>query len=1186
MTDKNNKKEQKQILKETLQNEVRPYLLAMKKIANDGNDILRAIQAKNEASKLIIKFDNKELPYLQGEQGEKGEKGDRGEQGIQGERGAKGIAGSTGKQGLRGLIGETGPQGERGLTGLRGEKGEKGERGIAGRNGSVIEATEVRDKLESLKGRARLKISAINGLQEELDALKLTKRPSGGDGGIGGSGGGGSPSTGGISAVNSSDTGISVETSNGVVTISSGNISAFTNNAGYLTSSSIPTYAWSRSGNANTTAGTDFIGTTDNNDFVTKTNGIERIRTNTNGLTGFGTVSPTATGHFAAISESIAAPTSATLSYQGGASGYTIGFYSQYYYTIYASKLVGATRIYSNAYNTSTGDAVEANFAPTSFDGAISYTGSGISNMGQSLTYDIYAIYSTDSSPTVIGTKTVTFDGVSGDGVVDLSWVAPVYGNPTEYWIVQGGNYVVVSAGDTSYQDLTGSFGTGFMGVSSFYFSIYIQTSPVTGADQYGYENTTNFTYQDGLGDTATDANSWSSGSPASSPTTADYSTLYSEGDSYFTTLGASKLLSFYGVAGAVQQSGNLITALSNYGLVTGGLIDTSNIASRGTLSGTSNQVVLSGSGANALAFSSNITLSLPQNIHTTATPQFQRMGLGVAANSTQSFSITIGTNTHKGVVIKGAASQSGNLLELQNSSSTLLSVFTSDGRLGIGGAPDAGILLHEKTSGNAETILESTGGTTPYAGYSLKSTTGKWGMFVGGASHPSIDGDFGIYDWDAGVYRMVIKDDGKIGIGNTAPTYNLTLGNANTMTSSGGFGGASASIQQLISGTGSGSYTQLAIQGPTNGGAAIEIYDGSGVAVMDFGMNTAASEAGFINRMTSGLMSFYTHNGTSLARRFYINATGDIGIAGDAFSTPKLRVMNSGLVGIGNTAPGALLDVNGCARYAGTSTVPTASGVGDGLELWYYNGGGGPYGVVLAYNRDTSTYKPIRIAGSEIGFEEGATRIMTVDDGKVNFNVRANFASVAGTTAEGDIWSDSTQKALQTYVNGIEQTLNGTIYTQTADKTVANTVVDTSIIGTGVGTVTLPANFLVAGKSIDFKVMGYHSSTGNPTITVKIKLGSTVVATGTATSGNGTTNGFTILASVTCRTTGATGTVASAGMYQELHNGGAYEGLVQTGTTTIDTTVTQVFDVTVTWGTASASNTITSQESIITIAN
>lgn len=50
---------------------------------------------------------------------------------------------------------------------------------------------------------------------------------------------------------------------------------------------------WSLSGNTNTTAGTDFIGTTDNQDFVTKTNDTEVMRITATGNIGIGTNSPT-----------------------------------------------------------------------------------------------------------------------------------------------------------------------------------------------------------------------------------------------------------------------------------------------------------------------------------------------------------------------------------------------------------------------------------------------------------------------------------------------------------------------------------------------------------------------------------------------------------------------------------------------------------------------------------------------------------------------------------------------------------------------------------------------------------------------------------------------------------------------------------------------------------------------------
>lgn len=57
---------------------------------------------------------------------------------------------------------------------------------------------------------------------------------------------------------------------------------------------------WKLAGNAGTTPGTDFIGTTDARDFVTKTNNLERLRVLSNGNTGIGVTAPTATLHLKA----------------------------------------------------------------------------------------------------------------------------------------------------------------------------------------------------------------------------------------------------------------------------------------------------------------------------------------------------------------------------------------------------------------------------------------------------------------------------------------------------------------------------------------------------------------------------------------------------------------------------------------------------------------------------------------------------------------------------------------------------------------------------------------------------------------------------------------------------------------------------------------------------------------------
>jgi hypothetical protein len=59
--------------------------------------------------------------------------------------------------------------------------------------------------------------------------------------------------------------------------------------------------------------------------------------------------------------------------------------------------------------------------------------------------------------------------------------------------------------------------------------------------------------------------------------------------------------------------------------------------ANGAALSGTANQISLSSSGAGVILGGTDITLSLPQNIHTTASPQFRGVGLGAAFSGTTS---------------------------------------------------------------------------------------------------------------------------------------------------------------------------------------------------------------------------------------------------------------------------------------------------------------------------------------------------------------------------------------------------------------------------------------------------------------------------------------------------------------------------------------------------------------------
>jgi hypothetical protein len=209
------------------------------------------------------------------------------------------------------------------------------------------------------------------------------------------------------------------------------------------------------------------------------------------------------------------------------------------------------------------------------------------------------------------------------------------------------------------------------------------------------------------------------------------------------------------------------------------------------------------------------------------------------------------------------------------------------------------------------------------------------------------------------------------------------------------------------------------------------------------------------------------------------------------------------------------------------------------------------------------------KVTNASVGLELDSTT-------KALLNARMDETERDALTAvDGMQVYNTDSKRLEVYNN--DNWLQSVIFSQTASQTVANTVTTTTLFGSGVGTLTLPANFFRAGKTIRLTLMGYHSSTGNPNITVAASLGGTsICTTGAVASGNGASNAWLVNVEITCRTTGATGTVIGSGVYSELQGSGRLAGIVATATTTIDTTASQAIDVTITWGTAAAGNTIT----------
>ena len=139
-----------------------------------------------------------------------------------------------------------------------------------------------------------------------------------------------------------------------------------------------------------------------------------------------------------------------------------------------------------------------------------------------------------------------------------------------------------------------------------------------------------------------------------------------------------------------------------------------------------------------------------------------------------------------------------------------------------------------------------------------------------------------------------------------------------------------------------------------------------------------------------------------------------------------------------------------------------------------------------------------------------------------------------APTLAAGITWGDSTQNALQTYINGASGWIPTVLMVGTAITTISLPAsTPTSILpSTFIGTATLPANFLVAGKTLCITIHGYVSTapTSASPVAPYLVIGSTTIGSGSALPGFDTTSTiFALKYTFTCLTTGSSGTVMSS---------------------------------------------------------
>jgi len=168
------------------------------------------------------------------------------------------------------------------------------------------------------------------------------------------------------------------------------------------------------------------------------------------------------------------------------------------------------------------------------------------------------------------------------------------------------------------------------------------------------------------------------------------------------------------------------------------------------------------------------------------------------------------------------------------------------------------------------------------------------------------------------------------------------------------------------------------------------------------------------------------------------------------------------------------------------------------------------------------------------------------------------------------------------TVIEGSGISPNYGLYVQTASSTpVTNTIVETSLLDGGVGSLTVPANGFNVGDSFRAVLTGHISSVNNHTLRIRVKSGSVLLAdTGALTLFASTNKHWKLDINFTIRQIGGAGvaSIASGGSFSYNKNSNdAFEGVNFSveNATTFNTTISNTLVITAQWGTANTGDSI-----------
>lgn len=305
---------------------------------------------------------------------------------------------------------------------------------------------------------------------------------------------------------------------------------------------------------------------------------------------------------------------------------------------------------------------------------------------------------------------------------------------------------------------------------------------------------------------------------------------------------------------------------------------------------------------------------------------------------------------------VRGAASQTGNLLQFQNSSSTVLSGFNSSGNLFFNNSGFASTLQSDTLTANRTYSLPDASGVVCLTSGNCAGVGG-----VGTITGSGTAGYLAQFDSTQNLVNSPLFNlSGNVGIGTTSPDSLLTISETSTLTSgninnlnvvaafsptsgtatyngvtlnqtinqTGGANGITRGIYINPTLTAAANYRgiQIDMANATGTGIVLKNTDSSGLnpqlAVLTSGNGRVASIS------SSGRIYALSANSAS-APAFSFEGDTDTGLWNSAgniinFSTnalERMRINGTGNVGIGTISPVARLDVDGSLRLKGSAT-------------------------------------------------------------------------------------------------------------------------------------------------------------------------------------------------------------------------------------------------------------------------